>query len=41
MDKVNCYRCGALVHPFTVVTVSYHENICRQCARDIRGEGDK
>jgi hypothetical protein len=41
MNKVNCYRCGAEGHPFTVVTVSYHENICRQCARDIKGEGDK
>jgi hypothetical protein len=37
MNKVECYRCGAKVHPFTVVTVSYQEGICRQCARDIRG----
>ena len=37
MDKVNCNRCGAKVHQFTIVSVSYQEGICRQCAKDIRG----
>ena len=37
VEKVECSRCGAKVNPFTLVTVSYHEDICRGCAFDITG----
>lgn len=39
VEKVECSRCGAKVNPFTLVTVSYHEGICRGCAKDIREGG--
>lgn len=37
VEKAECLRCGAKVSPFTLVTVSHYEDICRGCASDITG----